>query len=111
VASLKEGEGGAYTRLIKPKPEAAKELEKHLDRHRVVAFIGWCEHCDTVRGKGQVVEIVKRGKSMRDMLTKLIKAKYKCPQCGWPYPGGKEEVEKVEGCFLCGYSKSAVPIE
>jgi len=97
----------AYAELRRPTPKP----EKHPSPHRVTAFVGYCEHCDTVRGKGNVAEIVTRGKALRDELTKLTKAKYKCPKCGWPYPGSREEVEAVKGCYLCGYEKEAVPIE
>jgi len=101
-----------YKKLLK-KPEKKPEVTKRIERirHNVTAFIGFCSHCNDVRGKGDLVEIVKRGKGVREILVKSIGAKYVCDTCGWPYDAKtKEELERIPECYFCG-SKKAVPLE
>jgi len=91
------------------KPEVTKRVEQM--RHNVTAFIGFCSHCNDVRGKGDLTEIVKRGKGIKEILVKSIGAKFVCNTCGWPYDGKtKEELERIPKCYLCGGTK-AVPVE
>jgi len=101
-----------YKGLLK-KPERKSEVAKRLERtrHNVTAFIGFCSHCNAVRGKGDLVEIVKRGKVVKDILAKSIEAKYVCDTCGWPYDAEtEEELKRIPECYFCG-SKKAVPLE
>jgi len=100
----------AYERLLKPKPKPKPETEvpKHLRRelHRVTAFVGFCEHCNAVRAKGKVAELMKRGRELKGVITKLTGAKFVCRDCGWPFGADEEEVKAIDACFLCGGKKA-----
>jgi len=100
----------AYERLLKPKPEPdiSKRVQKEL--HRVTAFIGFCEHCNAVRAKGNVIDLVKRGSELKDALIKTAGAKFICRKCGWPFGVDEEEVKAIDACFLCG-GKQAVRLK
>jgi len=98
----------AYARLLKPKPKPEPEATKRVQRelHKVTAFVGYCSHCNTVRGKGDVVELMKRGRELKDVVTKLAGAKFVCRDCGWPFGADEEEVKAIDACFLCGGKKA-----
>jgi len=100
----------AYGRLLKPKPEPKPEPEatKRLKRelHRVTAFVGYCSHCNAVRAKGNVIDLMKRGRELKDTLIKSAGAKFVCRDCGWPFGADEEEVKAIDACFLCGGKKA-----
>jgi len=96
-----------YERLLKkpePEPEVTKRVQKGV--HHVTAFVGYCSHCNAVRGKGDVVELIKRGRELKDALIKTAGAKFVCRTCGWPFGADEEKVKAIDACFLCGGKKA-----